>query len=210
MKYHPDNLSRIENKNRSAKRGHIFIVSAPSGSGKTTLCRALLEHMPDLRYSVSFTTRPRRNGEKNGTDYYFVSKEEFEQRINQGKWAEFADVHGNYYGTSAEIIDKVIRSGQDILLDIDVQGMQQMLKRYPESVTIFILPPSMDALKHRLEKRETDSKTVIERRLRDAEKELAQKDVYRHVITNDDLHKAIEELVGIVAQYRLKNGIQAT
>ncbi|MBW1984502.1 MAG: guanylate kinase, partial [Deltaproteobacteria bacterium] len=158
--------------------------------------------IPDLLYSVSFTTRPRRNGENDGIDYYFLSKEEFEKGIKEGKWAEFANVHGNYYGTSADILDKGLHSGKDILLDIDVQGAEQILKRYPESVTIFISPPSMDALKQRLEKRGTDSGEVIKRRLKDAEKELARKDVYRHIIENDKLQKAVDDIIAVVKQYR--------
>jgi len=202
MNTHRDHISHSRKKDRVGKRGHIFIVSAPSGSGKTTLCRALMEHIPDLLYSVSFTTRPRRNGENEGIDYYFLSKEEFEKGIKEGKWAEFANVHWNYYGTSADILDKGLHSGKDILLDIDVQGAEQILKRYPESVTIFISPPSMDALKQRLEKRGTDSGEVIKRRLKDAEKELARKDVYRHIIENDKLQKAVDDIIAVVKQYR--------
>ncbi|MBW1642617.1 MAG: guanylate kinase [Deltaproteobacteria bacterium] len=202
MNTHRDHISHSRKKGRVGKRGHIFIVSAPSGSGKTTLCRALMEHIPDLLYSVSFTTRPRRNGENEGIDYYFLSKEEFEKGIKEGKWAEFANVHGNYYGTSADILDKGLHSGKDILLDIDVQGAEQILKRYPESVTIFISPPSMDALKQRLEKRGTDSGEVIKRRLKDAEKELARKDAYRHIIENDELQKAVDDIIAVVKQYR--------
>jgi len=203
-----DRLSHSVSTRQSG--GHLFIVSAPSGSGKTTLCHALLARVPDLLYSVSFTTRPQRSGEKNGTDYYFVSIEEFEKGIQQEKWAEYAQVHGNYYGTSAEFLNKGLREGRDILLDIDVQGAAQLINRYPESVTIFILPPSMDTLRQRLEKRGTDSTDVIERRLADAEKELARSDQYRHVITNDNLQRAIEDLVVIVQRYRLENGIQGT
>lgn len=202
MNTHRNHISHSRKKGRVGKRGHIFIVSAPSGSGKTTLCRALMEHIPDLLYSVSFTTRPRRNGENDGIDYYFLSKEEFEKGIKEGKWAEFANVHGNYYGTSADILDKGLHSGKDILLDIDVQGAEQILKRYPESVTIFISPPSMDALKQRLEKRGTDSGEVIKRRLKDAEKELARKDLYRHIIENDKLQKAVDDIIAVVKQYR--------
>jgi len=202
MNTHRDPISHSHKKGRVGKSGHIFIVSAPSGSGKTTLCRALMKHIPDLLYSVSFTTRPRRKGENDGIDYTFVSKEEFEKGIKEGKWAEFANVHGHYYGTSADILDKGLHSGQDILLDIDVQGAEQILKRYPESITVFISPPSMDVLKQRLEKRGTDSGEVIKRRLKDAEKELARKDVYRHIIENDKLQKAVDDIIAVVKQYR--------
>ena len=133
-------------------RGHLFILSAPSWTGKSTLCRALLAHFPDLQYSVSHTTRTPRKGECEGRDYRFISLPEFEQMIGQGKWAEWATVHGNYYGTSADDIEKHLSAGRDVLLDIDVQGAAQILKRYPDSVPIFIMPPSMAELKERIEK----------------------------------------------------------
>ena len=116
--------------------------------------------------------------------------------------AEFAEVHGNYYGSSCDILDKALLLGQDILLDIDVQGAEQILKRYPESVTIFIMPPSIEILRQRLEKRGTDSKEVIERRLKDAQTELDRKDMYRHIIVNDELKKATEEIIAVVKQYQ--------
>lgn len=186
------------------EKGRIFILSAPSGAGKTTLCCALLERKPDMLYSVSYTTREKRRGEKNGIDYYFISTDKFEQGIRDQKWAEWAKVHGNYYGTSAEFLNKALTEGCDILLDIDVQGTEQILKRYPKSISIFILPPSLEALKQRLERRGTDSKAVIDRRLRDAEKELARKDLYTHIIVNDDLPEAIEKLTEIVESYLQK------
>lgn len=201
MNHHESELPLSKN-DRSDHSGHIFIISAPSGSGKTTLCRALMDHMPDLLYSTSYTTRLPRNGEHDGIDYNFISKEEFEKGIEDGRWAEFAEVHGNYYGTSAEILDDAIRSGRDILLDIDVQGAEQIIKNYPDSVTIFIQPPSIDILRQRLEKRGADGQDVIEIRLKDAEKELARKDMYRHVVQNDNLQKAIDHLIEVVKQYR--------
>jgi guanylate kinase len=202
MTNHHESELPLSKNDRSDRSGHIFIISAPSGSGKTTLCRALMDHMPGLLYSTSYTTRLPRNGEQDGTDYYFVSKEEFEKGIKDGRWAEFAEVHGNYYGTSTDILDNAIHSGQDILLDIDVQGAKQILKQYPDSVTIFIQPPSIDILRQRLEKRGADSQEVIERRLKDAGNELARKDMYRHVVENDDLQKAIDHLIAVVKQYR--------
>jgi guanylate kinase len=186
----------------SAATGHLFILSAPSGAGKSTLCRALLDHFADLQYSVSHTTRSPRAGEQPGIDYYFISPVRFEEMIEQGRWAEWAKVHGNYYGTSAEDIENHLSAGRDVLLDIDVQGAAQILKRYPDSVSIFIMPPSMDALKTRLKKRGTDSRETIEKRLAEAENEIRQKDRYRHVIINDRLENAIAELVAIISQYR--------
>ena len=114
---------------RSDRPGHLFILSAPSGAGKSTLCRAVLDHFPDILYSISYTTRQPRNGEQDGIHYYFIPKDEFEKGIERGRWAEWAEVHDNYYGTSADYLDRGLNSGQDILLDIDVQGMVQILRR---------------------------------------------------------------------------------
>ena len=131
-------------------RGRLFIISAPSGSGKTTLCSAVLNRFQDMLYSVSYTTRKPRNGEQSGIDYHFIAKKDFKDKIKTGKWAEWAKVHGNYYGTSAELLDKGLDSGRDIILDIDVQGTIRLLERYPESVTIFVMPPSIEELKRLL------------------------------------------------------------
>ncbi len=185
-------------------RGRLFIVSAPSGAGKTTLCSAVLDRFSDLLYSVSYTTRKPRSGERNGIDYNFIKKEDFKKQIKAGKWAEWAEVHENYYGTSAEFIDNGLDSGRNILLDIDVQGTIQILERYPEAITIFIMPPSVNALRRRLELRDTDSKEIIDRRLKNAEVEMAKKDLYHHVILNDLLSDAIKELVAIIENYRSK------
>ncbi len=182
---------------------HIFIISAPSGGGKTTLSRALLGRFQDMLYSVSFTTRRPRSGEQDGVDYYFISQDDFIKGIDSQKWAEWAVVHGNYYGTSAEFIDKGLASGQDILLDIDVQGTIQILKQYPDSVTIFIMPPSLDVLRSRLQRRGADSEAAIAKRLVNAEKEMAKKDLYQYVIVNDRLPEAVEKLTSIIESYRL-------
>jgi guanylate kinase len=184
------------------RTGVLFVISAPSGAGKTTLCRALLEHFPDIEYSISFTTRQPRKGEKNGLDYHFVDKGKFRAKLKKGCWAEWAEVHGHYYGTSADLLDRSRAAGDDVLLDIDVQGAIQILERYPDAVTIFIMPPSMTVLEERLRKRGTDSRTIIATRLRNAQAEIAQKDIYRHVIVNDNLQQAIAELIQIVNSYR--------
>jgi len=189
-------------KKMKPKRGHLFIISAPSGAGKTTLVKAALKQFTDMLYSISYTTRKPRADERNGVDYHFVSKQDFKKGIKKGHWAEWAEVYGNYYGTSAEFIEKSLSSGYDILLDIDVQGTVQILKHYPDSVTIFILPPSMNALRKRLEMRASDSKAVIEKRLVNAREEMAQKKMYRHIIVNDKLPAAIEELSAIFNKYR--------
>jgi len=189
-------------KKMKPKRGHLFIISAPSGAGKTTLVKAALEQFTDMLYSISYTTRKPRADEQNGVDYHFVSKQDFKKGIKKGHWAEWAEVYGNYYGTSAEFLEKSLSSGYDILLDIDVQGTLQILKHYPDSVTIFILPPSMNTLRKRLEMRASDSKAVIEKRLVNARQEMAQKKMYRHIIVNDKLPEAIEELSDIFKKYR--------
>jgi len=184
------------------KRGHLFIISAPSGAGKTTLAKAVLQQFTDMLYSISYTTRKPRAEERDGVDYHFISKQDFKKGIKKGRWAEWAEVYGNYYGTSTEFIEKSLSSGCDILLDIDVQGTLQILKHYPDSVTIFILPPSVKALRKRLEMRASDSKAVIEKRLENAGNEMAQKKMYRHIIVNDKLFAAIEEISAIFKKYR--------
>ncbi|RLC31683.1 MAG: guanylate kinase, partial [Deltaproteobacteria bacterium] len=124
----------------SSKNGSIFIISAPSGAGKTTLCNALLNKFPDLHYSISHTTRKPRTGESDGVDYFFITSHEFKQNIENGTWAEWAQVHDHFYGTSAQFIDHHLSEGKDILLDIDVNGASQIMNRYPDSITIFIMP----------------------------------------------------------------------
>ncbi len=193
----------VGNDNTAASgEGRLFILSAPSGAGKTTLCRALMEYSKDMHYSVSYTTREPRKGEKDGIDYHFISKDYFEKQIDAGTWAEWAEVHGNYYGTSAVFLDEAVASGNDILLDIDVEGAKQIIGRYPDSIAIFIMPPSLDILRFRMESRGADSKEVIERRMTNAEKEISQRSIYKHVIVNDNLPKAVEELISIVGMYR--------
>jgi guanylate kinase len=189
-------------KEMKPKHGHLFIISAPSGAGKTTIVKAVLKQFTDMCYSISYTTRKPRTEERDGVDYHFVSKQDFKKGIKEARWAEWAEVYGNYYGTSAEFIEKNLSFGCDILLDIDIQGTLQILKHYPDSVTIFILPPSINALRKRLEMRGTDSQAVIEKRLVNAKKEMAQKKMYRHVIVNDELLKAIDEICAIFNKYR--------
>jgi guanylate kinase len=184
------------------KSAHLYIIAAPSGGGKTTLCQEVRKRFPDMLYSVSYTTRKCRGGEQKGVDYHFVSKNDFENGIADGKWAEWALVHGNYYGTSAEFLDKGLSDGRDILLDIDVQGTRQVLKSYPDSVAIFIRPPSLEVLQQRLKARGTDSAESIAIRLRNAEKEMKQQDLFHHVIVNDQLPKAVTELISIIENYR--------
>lgn len=186
---------------RSPENGRLFIISAPSGAGKTTLCNALLKRFTDLRYSISHTTRPPRDGEQNGVDYYFVSIEEFKKNIERNLWAEWAEVHGHFYGTSAKFIESTLCKGNDILFDIDVQGAKQILKRYPDAITIFIMPPSIAELEKRLKNRGSDSRHAIAKRLTAAEAEIARKKFYTHEIINDSLPEAIEQLTNIINHY---------
>ncbi len=180
----------------------LYIVSAPSGAGKTTLCRAVRDQFPDIRYSVSHTTREPRKGEKDGIDYHFITTDDFEKRIRQDKWAEWARVHGNYYGTSADFLNRCMDCGQDILLDIDVQGMRRIIVGFPDSITLFIMPPTPEILRERMEDRGADTIEVIKRRMKNALAEMDCRHLYRHVIVNDQLDTAIAELTTMIASYR--------
>ncbi len=195
-------MTREANK-KPKQPGNLFIISAPSGGGKTTLCKALLKRMPEMEYSVSYTTRKPRKAEKDGMDYHFITEATFRRRMAQGRWCEWAKVHDHFYGTDAGSVEQTISGGQDLLLDIDVQGTRQMIHRYPECITIFIVPPSMDTLKVRLQSRGTDSYEIIKKRLINAEKEMAQKDLYCHVIINDVLEMALKELETLIQEYRI-------
>jgi guanylate kinase len=185
-----------------AAKGHLFILSAPSGAGKTTLCQAILRHFPDMLYSVSHTTRPPRTGETPGIDYHFITQNQFLDMIAAGEWAEWAEVHGNHYGTSAHFLNQWLDAGKDILLDIDVQGMAKILMQYPASITFFIQPPSIEALRTRMESRGSDSPEIIETRMINATKEMAEAHRYRHIVINDDLNTATEELIRLIDAYR--------
>ena len=184
------------------RRGRLFIVSAPSGAGKTTLCAGLLDRQPDMVRSVSYTTRAPRPGERHGVDYYFIDEDAFRQGIDTGRWVEWARVHGNYYGTAADTIEENLAAGIDMVLNIDVQGADQIRARFPDCVRIFIMPPSMAELKRRLEKRGGDDERAMAVRMAAAQKEMARQDDYHHVIINDDLDRAIDELAAIVSRYR--------
>lgn len=180
------------------REGIFFVISAPSGAGKTSLCKEIIDIFPELRQSVSYTTRPARAGEVHGIDYYFVSPETFDRMIADGAFAEWAEVHGNRYGTAIETLQTSRAMGNDLLLDIDCQGARQIKEKYGEGVFIFILPPSIDELKRRLLGRNTDSPETIEQRIRNAEGEIREASWYDYLIVNDDFQKALVELKSII------------
>lgn len=183
-----------------ATKGHLFIISGPSGTGKSTIVSATLKRRPQLRYSISFTTRPPRIDEKDGVDYHFISEDTFRKKIDANEMAEWAEVHGHLYGTSARYIEETLAGGQDVLMDIDVEGTKRLSARYPEAISVFITPPTMKELEKRLNRRGTDSPVVVARRLRSAEAEMAQVHCYDHVIVNDDLAKALLKLETIIEE----------
>ena len=175
-----------------------IILSAPSGGGKTTIARALLATRDDLGYSVSCTTRPRRGHEVDGRDYHFLSPDEFQARVAQGDFAEWAHVHGRMYGTLRSEVRRVLESGQNVVMDIDVQGAEQFAAAFPESVLIFLLPPSATALRERLAHRNTESAEMLALRLRTAREELNAATHYQYVIVNDDLDTAIRQVSAVI------------
>lgn len=176
----------------------VFIISAPSGSGKSTLVARLLKNVPDLLFSVSYTTRAPRGSEKHGEDYHFISRQEFEERISRQEFLEYASVFGNYYGTHRSVLDRARAEGKDLVLDIDVQGARQLKSKIPDAVTVFILAPSRQVLEERLRARSEDSEEVIERRLRDAAQEICNYSAYDYVLINNDLEKSDKILQSIV------------
>jgi len=189
----------------SKEEGLLIVISAPSGAGKTTLTKLLLNEIPSLEFSVSFTTRPPREGEANGRDYWFVSREEFERRIREGDFLEWAEVHGNLYGTSKSQVLKALGEGRDVLLDIDTQGAIEVKKKFPEAVLIFILPPSLGELERRLRKRGTDEEEVIRRRLEFAREEIKKAPLYDYIVLNEEIEEALRRLVGIILAEKSKS-----
>ncbi|MDO4997681.1 MAG: guanylate kinase [Neisseria sp.] len=188
--------------------GNIFIISAASGTGKTTLVARLLADNPDLRVSVSHTTRAPRTGEENGKHYHFVSVAEFEKLVAENAFLEHANVFGNYYGTSIAAVKTLQEQGVDVILEIDVQGAEQVRNALPDAVSIFILPPSFEVLAQRLNGRGTDAADVIERRLNQAHAEISEALKFDYAVVNDDLAQAQADLTAIIRACRLQQAQQ--
>ena len=183
----------------SGKRGKLFVIAAPSGAGKTSLVRALMQLRPTLRFSISYTTRKQRPNERHSHDYFFVDKAEFERMVAAGDFLEHARVFDNYYGTSRQQVEQLLDESQDVLLEIDWQGAQQIRRALPECRSIFVLPPSREALEQRLRGRGTDSDEVIARRFRDSLADLSHWNEFDYIVVNDDFERATEDLQAIVS-----------
>ena len=180
------------------KEGLLFVVSGASGSGKTTLCRAMLKIFPHLLFSVSYTTRPRRPGDKEGRDYHFISPQEFQRMVDRGDFAEWAEIYGHRYGTSKRILEEVRDKGRDVILDIDGQGARQIRKRNLGGTFIFVLPPSLQDLKRRLMDRQTEAKGALRERMEKAQEEIAEARWYDYLILNDNLKRAQDQLKAVI------------
>ncbi len=186
------------------QQGLLLIVSAPSGAGKTSLVAALLAREPQMVVAVSHTTRPRRSGEKDGINYHFVERHQFDEMVAAGEFLEHAEVFGNQYGTAVASVDANRRDGRDVVLEIDFQGARQVRARYPEAVSIFILPPSQDALASRLRNRGQDDETVIRQRLAKARWEMSHYAEYDYLVVNDRFETALDDLSCVVRAERLR------
>lgn len=192
----------------SASTGTLYIVSAPSGAGKTSLVKALLDAQPQVRVSVSHTTRPMRPGEVDGVNYHFVSREEFQERLEQNELLEHAEVFGNLYGTSQRWVEQTLDDGYDLILEIDWQGAQQVRRLMPQAKSIFILPPTQEALRQRLTNRGQDSDDVIEQRMREAVSEMTHYVEYDYLVINDDFAHALIDLQAIFRANQLLQSSQ--
>lgn len=186
------------------REGILYVISAPSGAGKTTLCKEVIDIFPALRHSVSYTTRQARPGEVHGRDYFFVTREDFEQMVAAGEFAEWAEVHGNLYGTALKTLDGFRTNGVDVILDIDCPGARQLKERYAGGVFIFILPPNFNELRRRLDFRNSDSAEVIARRIECAASEIRESRRYDYIIVNDVFSKAVEELKSVIVAERCR------
>lgn len=190
------------------EQGTLYVISAPSGAGKTSLVAEMLRNDEKLGVSISHTTRPMREGEQNGVNYHFVSRDEFEAMIGRGDFLEHADVFGNYYGTSQVWVRETLAQGRDVILEIDWQGAEQVRRLIPECVGIFIVPPSPDVLRERLTGRGTDAPEVVERRLQEAAEECSHAVEFDYLVVNDDFDVALQDLLAIVRGQRLRMAAQ--
>lgn len=186
-----------------SKKGILYILSAPSGAGKTSLVKSLVSDLPFIRVSVSHTTRPRRPGEEDGINYHFTDRDKFQEMINKGDFFEFAEVFGNFYGTSQAWVQDTLAEGYDLILEIDWQGAQQIRRLMPEAKSIFILPPSQAALRERLQNRGQDNSDVIENRMRQAVSEMSHYVEFDYLIINDNFNQALDELKAIFTANQL-------
>lgn len=193
----------------SQLKGTLFIISAPSGAGKTSLVNALVRDTNHLKLSISHTTRPKRPNEIEGYHYHFISEKKFRQKVAAGDFLEHAKVFGNYYGTSQDSVEKMLEEGHDVILEIDWQGAQQIKQKIPESVSIFILPPSLEALRQRLQNRGEDDEATINHRMEKAISEISHYDEADYLVINDDFEDALKSLKAIVRCHRLRTGKQA-
>ncbi len=188
------------------RRGQLFVLSAPSGAGKSTLIDRIVHEVPDIWHSVSATTRAPREYEKEGVHYFFMDRQSFQTKINNNQFLEWAEVHNENYGTPCEGVDQHLASGEDVIMDLDVQGALQVKQRRPDTKLIFIMPPSIEILRERLESRRSESEERILKRLSIAEEEISKKGHYDHVVVNDVLEDAFQELVAIINEYRKSAG----
>lgn len=187
-----------------AERGNLIVVSAPSGAGKSSLAERALKRVENLRFSISYTTRELRGSEKNGVDYYFVSEDEFRSMRGRGEFLECAEVHGHLYGTHEKTVEEMLSHGFDVILDIDVQGAEQIRRRVPDATLIFILPPSREVLEARLGARNLDQPADIKRRLRNAAIEVQLYERFDYVVVNDDLDRALAQVEAIIIVERCR------
>ncbi len=190
---------------------NVFIISAPSGSGKSTLVDKVRQIVPGLEFSISYTTREPRGNEQNGREYFFISREDFQKMVDQDEFLEYANVFGNYYGTARSFLQKAGDKGKDLLLDIDVQGAEQIKKKLPEAISIFILPPDRRTLETRLRHRSLDAEPVIQRRLVTASREIENYAKYDYILINDRLEESVDALTAILLAERLRgSGVQSS
>jgi guanylate kinase len=185
--------------------GTIVVIAAPSGSGKTSIAKAILNRNPSLRFSISATTRPRREDEREGKDYYFLAKDEFRKRVDAGEFVEWEEIYGNYYGTLQCEVDALLQLGMNILFDVDVKGALSIKKQYPQALLIFISPPSLAVLEERLRARRTEDVQTLARRLERVPMEMAQAPKFDRVVVNDSLERAIAEVQEVVEHHIQKS-----